>query len=75
MRNVFYGLIEEQTKTLMLAEASAEYALKTLSPAKVPEEKWGPKRLLVSVLGTFLGLLLGTFVWMVFLQYRLSRER
>jgi len=55
MQSVFYQLIEEQTKTLMLAEVSEEYVFKTLSPAKVAEEKAKPKRALIAVLGFMLG--------------------
>ena len=55
MQSVFYQLIEEQTKTLMLAEVSNEYVFKTLSPAKVAEEKDKPKRALIAVLGFLLG--------------------
>lgn len=55
MQAVFYQLIEEQTKTLMLAEVSEEYVFKTLSPAKVAEEKAKPKRALIAILGVLLG--------------------
>ena len=55
MQSIFYQLIEEQTKTLMLANASDEYVLKTLNTAKVPEEKSKPKRALICVLGVLLG--------------------
>ncbi|WP_144393560.1 Wzz/FepE/Etk N-terminal domain-containing protein [Pleionea sediminis] len=58
MQSVFYQLIEEQTKTLMLAEVSDEYVFKVLSPAKVPEEKFKPKRVLICALGTLLGVVL-----------------
>lgn len=55
MREVFYQLVEEQTKSKMLAEASPEYAFVTVSRAMVPEEKSQPKRALVCILGTLLG--------------------
>jgi len=55
MQSVFYQLIEEQTKTLMLAEVSEEYVFRTLSSAKVAEEKAKPKRALICVLGVILG--------------------
>jgi LPS O-antigen subunit length determinant protein (WzzB/FepE family) len=55
METVFYQLIEEQTKNMMLTQVKAEYALKTIDPAQVPEEKAGPKRALIVVLGTMLG--------------------
>ncbi|KZZ35465.1 hypothetical protein A3756_15575 [Oleiphilus sp. HI0086] len=63
MRSIFYELIEEQTKKLMLAEVSEEYVFKTISEAKVPEQRIRPKRALIVIMGTFLGLILAcTFV-------------
>ena len=62
MQTVFYQLIEEQTKTLMLAEVSEEYVFKTLSPAKVAEEKSKPKRALIIVLGFMLGGMLSVLI-------------
>ncbi len=64
MQSVFYQLIEEQTKTLMLAEVSDEYVFKTLSPARVEEQKSKPKRIVVVlgfILGGFLSLLVVLF--------------
>ena len=55
MREVFYQLVEEQTKSKMLAEASPEYAFVTVSRAMVPEQKSQPKRALVCILGALLG--------------------
>ena len=55
MQSVFYQLIEEQTKTLMLAEVSDEYVFKTLSAARAAEVKSKPKRALIVVLGSMLG--------------------
>lgn len=66
MRQVFYQLIEEQTKNLMLAEVNDEYALKTLSPAKVPEEKSGPHRLVICALGFVLGAALSMLGALIF---------
>ncbi len=57
MQEVFYQLIEEQTKTLMLAEVSDEYVFKTLSVAKVAAEEARPKRELIIVTGAFFGIL------------------
>tara|TARA_R110001599_G_scaffold346197_2_gene571211 strand:- start:1665 stop:2612 length:948 start_codon:yes stop_codon:yes gene_type:complete len=58
MQSVFYQLIEEQTKTLMLAEISSEYVFKTVSPPFVAEEKSKPKRSLIVVLSTLFSLFL-----------------
>ena len=65
MQTVFYQLIEEQTKTLMLAEVSDEYVFKTLSEAKVAEEKSKPKRALICILGTMLGGMLSVVIVLV----------
>jgi LPS O-antigen subunit length determinant protein (WzzB/FepE family) len=67
MQTVFYQLIEEQTKTIMLAEVSKEYVLKTIDPANAPEEKAKPKRALIVVLGTMLGGILS--VLFVLIRY------
>jgi uncharacterized protein involved in exopolysaccharide biosynthesis len=65
METVFYQLIEEQTKNMMLTKVSAEYVLKTIDPAQVPEKKAGPKRALIVVLGTMLGGILSVLVVLI----------
>lgn len=65
MQTVFYQLIEEQTKTIMLAEVSQEYVLRTIDPANAPEEKAKPKRALIVVLGTMLGGILSVLIVLV----------
>ncbi len=55
MQNVFFRLIEEQTKTVMLANVSDEYLLKTLDPTVAPEKRSRPNRRLIAVLGFPLG--------------------
>lgn len=65
MQTVFYQLIEEQTKTIMLAEVSTEYVLKTVDPANAPEEKAKPKRALIVVLGTILGGILSMLIVLI----------
>lgn len=62
MQSVFYELIEEQTKTLMLAKGSTEYVFKTVSEARVAEEKSKPQRALICLFGVILGGLLGSVV-------------
>ena len=59
MKSTFYKLIEEQTKTLMLAEVQDEYIFKTIDPAVTPELKSEPKRFLICIFGITLGLLIG----------------
>jgi uncharacterized protein involved in exopolysaccharide biosynthesis len=65
MKSVFYQLIEEQTKALMLAEVNDEYVFKVLSSARVAEEKSKPGRALIAILGTMLGGILSIFVVLV----------
>ena len=62
MQQVFYQLIESETRTVMLANAQKEYVFKTVDPAVVPQEKSEPKRALICVLATILGGTLGVFV-------------
>ena len=62
LRNVFFRLIEEQTKTVMLANVSNEYLLKTLDPAEAPEIQSKPKRSLIVILFAFLGFLVAVVV-------------
>lgn len=58
MREIFFTLIQEQVKSKMLVEASPDYAFTTVSEAMLPEEKSKPKRALIVILATLLGLML-----------------
>lgn len=59
LEEVFYSLIEDQTKTIMLANARPEYLFKTIDPAVVPEERAKPNRAMIAIFGTIAGGLLG----------------
>ncbi|GIU12357.1 LPS biosynthesis protein [Shewanella sp. c952] len=72
IRTILYQLIEEQTKTIMFAEVRDEYVFKTIDPALVPEEKAGPKRALICVLGTMLGGMLA--VMLVLVRHFMRKE-
>lgn len=65
MREIFYNIIEEQTKNKMVAEASPDYAFLVVSPSMVPEEKSQPQRALICVLGTLLGGMLSVLLVLV----------
>ena len=65
---VFAQLIEEQTKTIMLANVSKDYVFDIIDPPVVPELKSKPSRALICVLGTLLGGLLGV-VWVLIRHY------
>ncbi len=70
MQSTFYKLIEEQTKSLMLAEVQEEFIFKVVDPAVAPELKDGPKRALICVLGTLLGGILGVAIVLVRFAFR-----
>jgi len=65
MQDVFYSIIEEQTKSKMLAEASPDYAFVAVGPSMVPEQKSQPKRALICILGTLLGGMLSVLLVLV----------
>jgi uncharacterized protein involved in exopolysaccharide biosynthesis len=50
-----FSLIEEQIKTLMLANVREEYVFKVVDKAIVPEEKESPRRSVIVLLITFVG--------------------
>ncbi|MDF0748947.1 Wzz/FepE/Etk N-terminal domain-containing protein [Marinobacter sp. 71-i] len=62
MQQVFYQLIESETRTVMLANAQQEYVFKTVDPAVVPQEKTEPKRALIAIIATMLGGMLSVFI-------------
>tara|TARA_B100001939_G_scaffold347979_1_gene371773 strand:+ start:11003 stop:11983 length:981 start_codon:yes stop_codon:yes gene_type:complete len=64
----FSSLIEEQLKQNMLAYAKEGYAFEIIDPAYVPEERVRPRRGLIMVLGTILGLMSGVF-WVFFRNF------
>ncbi len=70
MQSTFYKLIEEQTKSLMLAEVQEEFIFKVVDPAVVPELKDGPKRALICVLGVLLGGMLAVSVVLMRFAFR-----
>lgn len=67
MQKSINQLIEAQIKSKMMANVSEEYAFKTLAPAVVPEKQVFPKRLIMLLGGTFLGLVFG--VGLVFFRF------
>lgn len=55
MQDIFYGIIGEQIKNKMLAEASPEYVFVPISPSMLPEEKSQPMRSRICITITLLG--------------------
>ena len=74
MQQVFYQLIESETRTVMLANAQQEYVFKIIDPAVVPQEKSEPKRALIAILATLLGGMLGVFIVFIRALFKGTRE-
>jgi len=54
LNEVFASLIEEQTKKIVLANASEEYVFEVIEPPVAAERKSEPKRALICILGCLL---------------------
>lgn len=62
LRAVFFRLVEEQTKIIVLAKVTPEYLLRTVDPAVVPEIRVRPNRLMIVAVTFILGLLFATTI-------------
>lgn len=65
MQQMFYQLIESETRTVMLANAQKEYVFKTVDPAVVPEEEIEPKRIIIIAVSTIIGAIFGVLIVLV----------
>jgi uncharacterized protein involved in exopolysaccharide biosynthesis len=57
MQRVLYQLIETQSRVLMLADVRDDYVFRIIDPPYIPEVKSEPNRLLITVIGFTLGLI------------------
>jgi uncharacterized protein involved in exopolysaccharide biosynthesis len=73
LKRVLYNLVENETKTLVLANARPEYSFTVIDPAVAPEEKFGPHRALMTLAGLALGAIIGTLI--AFAHNSWSRSR
>lgn len=62
LKSMFYSLIEEQTKILMMANSRSDYVLRTIDSAFLPEKKSKPNRIVIVFINALLGLFLGVFI-------------
>ncbi|BDX07658.1 Wzz/FepE/Etk N-terminal domain-containing protein [Planctobacterium marinum] len=68
MKSVFYQLIQEQTKQLMLAEVRSDFVFTIIDPPYTPELKHAPRRALICIAAGFLtGFLVMAWFTLVFL--------
>lgn len=73
LRKVMYNLMENETKTAMVANGRPDYAFEVVDPAVAPELKAGPHRLLMTLVGLVLGFFVGAVGALVL--DRLGRQR
>lgn len=73
VQKMFYSLIENELKSMMMANVRQEFALKVIDPAQPPEKKIKPKRALIVMLGAAAGLMLGVFA--AFFRNFLRKQR
>jgi uncharacterized protein involved in exopolysaccharide biosynthesis len=62
LQHVFYQLIENETKNLMLAHGRVEYAFTVVDPAVPPQMKFSPRRTLMVISGLFVGGFFGSLI-------------
>lgn len=69
VQQAIYRLIEDQIKTIMLANVREEFAFRIIDPGVIPDDDdfIRPKRVLIIVLGFVLGLFVG--IVFVFFKY------
>jgi uncharacterized protein involved in exopolysaccharide biosynthesis len=75
LRRVIFNLIENETKTLMMANGRTEYAFRIIDPAVTPEVRSGPHRTLLVATGFLVGLLLGAMIVLAWDWVRRQRAR
>jgi uncharacterized protein involved in exopolysaccharide biosynthesis len=64
LQRVLYGLVESETKSLMLANGREQYAFTVVDAAVAPETRVSPRRTLMVISGLFIGGFVGSlFVW------------
>jgi uncharacterized protein involved in exopolysaccharide biosynthesis len=59
LRRVLFNLIENETKTHMLANGRTEYAFRVVDPATVSEGRISPRRTLMVLVGLIVGFAIG----------------
>lgn len=65
LKDAISNLLEGQMQILMLAASNNAYVLEIIDSPIVPEEKSYPKRILIIILGTFMGIFLTFFVFFI----------
>ena len=73
VRDAISNLLEQELKKIMFINASNEYVFKIIDPPVVPEKKFKPSRLIILIIGTFLGFFLAASI-AIFQNYFLKNK-
>jgi uncharacterized protein involved in exopolysaccharide biosynthesis len=65
LQQVLHRLIESEMKKTILANINEAYAFKVIDPATAPEEPFKPRVLLIIILSTTIGLILGVVLALI----------
>jgi LPS O-antigen subunit length determinant protein (WzzB/FepE family) len=74
VRNLLFGMIEEHTKTLTMANVRKDYVFKVIDSPYLPEVKAGPVRSLIVLLALFVNLFLFVVAIMANLVFRAAKS-
>jgi uncharacterized protein involved in exopolysaccharide biosynthesis len=74
-RQAIYSILQSEINKSMLARGNADYALKVLDPAFVPEISSSPKLSIWGPIGLVAGLMLSLFVVFIRNEWRQARSR
>lgn len=74
LQRVFFRLIEEQSKVIMLSQVKAEYLLRTIDPAITPERHHSPNRWLIVILSFLFGMALALLIILIRQTFALPAE-
>lgn len=66
LNDAISSLLESQMQTLMLASSNEDYIYKIIDSPIIPEEKSGPNKPLIFILGSILGLILSIFFTLIY---------
>lgn len=73
MQQVFYQLIESQTRVIMLADVRDEYVFRVIDPAVVPDLRVAPRRKVMVILGLISGMVLS--MMLVVFRYLVTERK
>lgn len=65
MKSAFYDMMLMEQKDKMLATVNPEYVFTVLDPAFLPSDKAGPKRLLILIMFSVAGIMIGSIVALI----------